>query len=135
MTFQDTNNARQRNGLKVIAWLLLACIFTMGFAIRSVEAAGPTAITNDDDGGKGKGSDDDDDDDGGNDDDDDGDGGNGNDDGLNPMPAWFISNDWISVSNYTLISNDSGNVDFTDCNITYTLNAGVSSLGKTGSSC
>ena len=91
----------------------------------------------DDDGGKGKGkgSDDDDDDDGGNDDDDDGDGGNGNDDGLNPMPAWFISNDWISVSNYTLISNDSGNVDFTDCNITYTLNAGVSSLGKTGSSC
>ena len=39
MTFQDTNNARQRNGLKVIAWLLLACSFTMGFAIPSVDAA------------------------------------------------------------------------------------------------
>ncbi|MBT4210982.1 MAG: hypothetical protein HOE18_03905, partial [Porticoccaceae bacterium] len=39
MTFQDTNNAKQRNGLKVIAWLLLACSFTMGFAIPSVDAA------------------------------------------------------------------------------------------------
>lgn len=32
-------NARQRNGLKVIAWWLLACSFTMGFAIPSVDAA------------------------------------------------------------------------------------------------
>jgi hypothetical protein len=54
---------------------------------------------------------------------------------LSPMPAWFVSNDWFSVSNYTQISNDSGNVDFSGCNIIYTLNFAVSSLGKAGSSC
>lgn len=54
---------------------------------------------------------------------------------LNPMPAWFTSNAWVSVSNYTQITNDSGNVVFTGCNITYTLNFGLSKLGKVGSSC
>ncbi|MFT7471349.1 MAG: hypothetical protein ACI8XU_001245 [Kiritimatiellia bacterium] len=62
-------------------------------------------------------------------------GGGGGGGVLNPMPAWFLSNDWFSVSNYTSISNDSGSVDFTNCNITYTLNFAVSSLGKAGSSC
>ena len=54
---------------------------------------------------------------------------------LNPMPAWFISNDWFSVSNYTQLSNDSGNVVFTGCNLTYTVNFGVTGLGRAGSSC
>ena len=62
-------------------------------------------------------------------------GGKGGGGTLNPMPAWFVSNDWFSVSNYTQIANDSGNVSFTGCNITYTLNFGVTELGRAGSSC
>ncbi len=54
---------------------------------------------------------------------------------LNPMPPWFIGNDWFSVSNYTQISNDSGAVQFTACNISYTLNFGSNRILKTGTQC
>lgn len=62
-------------------------------------------------------------------------GGKGGGGVLNAMPAWFTTNNWSAVANYTQISNDSGNVSFTSCNITYSLNFGVTAIGKVGSSC
>ena len=61
--------------------------------------------------------------------------GGGGGGGLAAMPAWFINNNWIPVSNYNQINDDSASVIFTGCNITYTFTFGVTSIAKTGSLC
>jgi hypothetical protein len=43
-----------------------------------------------------------------------------------PLPAWFLSNEWHTVINYSVINNNHVSISFNGCAITYT----VSSVGQ-----
>jgi hypothetical protein len=41
------------------------------------------------------------------------------------IPAWFVSNDWLNLTNYVRVNTDAATLNFNGCGITYTVTANV----------